>query len=39
MDCKMMEEAILTDYTDGKLTGRSLKEVEAHLASCSRCRS
>lgn len=39
MDCKKMEEIILTDYMDGKITGAMLKDVEAHLASCSRCRA
>ncbi len=39
MDCKKMEEVILTDYIDGKVTGMRLKDVEAHLASCTRCRS
>ena len=39
MDCKKMEEIILTDYIDGKITGARLKDVEAHLALCSRCRA
>lgn len=39
MDCKKIEEVILTDYIDGKVTGTRLKDIEAHLASCTRCRS
>lgn len=39
MECKRIEEIILTDYTDGKLSGQMFKDVEAHLASCSRCRA
>lgn len=38
MDCKKIEEIILTDYMDGRLDSRELKAVEAHLASCGRCR-
>ena len=38
MDCKRVEELILTDYIDAGLTGPALADVEAHLASCSRCR-
>ena len=38
MDCKEMEEIILTDYIDGKIAGQALRSVEAHLASCIRCR-
>lgn len=38
MDCNKMEEIILTGYMDGELTGGALKDVEAHLTSCSRCR-
>lgn len=39
MDCKEMEEIILTDYTDGRLSGSELKEVEGHLAICAKCRT
>jgi len=39
MDCKKIEEVILTDYVDGRLEGRALKDFEAHLASCSKCRA
>ena len=39
MDCKKMEELVLTDYIDGVLKDPGiLKEVEAHLASCGQCR-
>ena len=38
MDCRKMREIILTDYTDKKLSGHALTEVEAHLASCTQCR-
>ncbi len=38
MDCNKMEEIILTDYIDGRLTGRAFKDVEAHIASCKPCR-
>jgi len=38
MDCKKMEEIILTDYIDGKLEGAVLKEAEGHIASCAGCR-
>ena len=39
MDCKKTEEIILTDYVDGRLEGRSLEDLEAHLASCNNCRA
>lgn len=38
MDCKKMEEVILTDYIDGKLEGTALRQAEEHIASCDRCR-
>jgi len=38
MNCKIIEELILTDYVDGKLRGEALQEVEAHIASCANCR-
>lgn len=38
MDCKRSEETILTDYLDGRLGGPLLKDLESHLASCSKCR-
>jgi len=37
MDCKKAEELIFTDYIDAKLAGPALKDIEAHLSSCSRC--
>lgn len=39
MDCNRMKEIILTDYIDGRLNARELKDVEAHLASCKPCRA
>jgi anti-sigma factor RsiW len=38
MECKKMEEVILTDYIDGRLEGAALKEAEEHLALCAGCR-
>lgn len=37
MNCKSAEEIILTDYIDGKSAPQTLREVEAHIASCGRC--
>jgi hypothetical protein len=39
MDCKIAKELVLSDYTDGVLSGRALQELESHLRSCSSCRS
>lgn len=39
MNCKRTEELILTDYSDGRLEGSALKEVEEHIASCDACRA
>ena len=38
MKCKNIEKLILTDYIDGKLSGDKLRDLEDHIASCSRCR-
>ena len=38
MNCKKIEELILTDYIDGNLKAEALREVGAHLASCPNCR-
>lgn len=38
MDCKKMEELIITDYMDGRLESAALEKAESHIASCSRCR-
>ena len=37
MNCKRIEELIITDYCDGNLKGRALEEVESHLVSCTNC--
>lgn len=39
MECKRMEERILTDYIDGNLKGPALEEVESHLKTCASCRA
>jgi len=37
MDCKKIRELILTDYSDGELTGKLKEEVESHLGTCAGC--
>ncbi len=39
MNCKRMKDLILTDYIDGNLEGRALKDVERHLGSCPTCNA
>ena len=38
MNCKKVQELILTDYLDNELKAYARDEIKAHLASCSRCR-
>ena len=38
MNCKKIENILLTDYIDGNLKGEALRGVEEHLAACERCR-
>jgi anti-sigma factor RsiW len=38
MNCKMIQELIITDYVDGEAGHDLRREVEAHLGSCSTCR-
>jgi len=38
MNCKKIRELIITDYIDGQIAQGIKKEVEEHLAICSKCR-
>jgi hypothetical protein len=38
MNCKQAQEFILTEYSDGLLTGGPLVDLQAHLAICGECR-
>ncbi len=38
MNCKNVEELILTDYLDGQMDEGQKKQLEKHLASCVHCR-
>ena len=39
MKCEKIEDLVLTDYIDGNLKGEALREVEAHLEACEKCRA
>ena len=39
MNCKRMENLILTDYIDGNLKARALEELGLHLRSCPSCNA
>jgi len=38
MECKKIEELLLTDYPDGEVRGRVKNKVEEHLRTCFECR-
>ena len=38
MDCKKIQDMIITDYIDGEAAPRLKKKIEAHLERCSICR-
>ena len=38
MNCKSIQELILTDYLDDELDVQQKKNVEGHLVSCAHCR-
>lgn len=38
MNCKQIQELILTDYSDDELSQALRKEVRAHVMACSECR-
>ena len=38
MNCKEIQELIMTDYIDGEIEEKLEKEVREHLKSCSRCQ-
>ena len=38
MNCKHVQEIILTDYSDGELSKTRLREIDTHLMSCLSCR-
>jgi len=38
MNCKNVEDLILTDYPDGQMDEEQEKQIEKHLASCVHCR-
>lgn len=37
MDCKTVQESILTDYIDGQLDGKARARIEAHIGDCAAC--
>jgi len=39
MDCKKIQELIITDYADGETSEALRKGIEEHLISCGRCRA
>lgn len=38
MNCKQIQELILTDYVDGQLTKELASQIETHIASCGNCK-
>jgi len=38
MDCKKVQEFILTDYIDGRMADKQMSLVEGHLAYCRVCK-
>ena len=38
MKCEKVRDLILTDYLDGRMAEDDKRELELHLAGCSRCR-
>ena len=38
MECKKIQELLLTDYPDGEVRGRLKNKVEEHLRTCLECR-
>lgn len=38
MNCKTVQELILTDYSDGQLAPRRRQQVEGHVQGCPACR-
>ena len=39
MNCKHIQELIITDYVDGQGSEAVQKQVQAHLAACAECRA
>jgi anti-sigma factor RsiW len=39
MNCKHIQELIITDYVDGRASQAVQKQVRAHLAACGECRA
>lgn len=37
MNCERIQELILTDYSDGRLSDKWMKEIDSHLATCPSC--
>jgi hypothetical protein len=35
--CNQVQAGLLTDYLDGRLTGREMQEMDAHLQECQQC--
>jgi len=35
--CNQVQAGLLTDYLDGRLTGREMQEMDAHLQACQEC--
>lgn len=38
MNCKTIQDLILTDYSDGRMPAQRRQELEAHLNICGHCR-
>jgi predicted anti-sigma-YlaC factor YlaD len=38
MDCKRIQELLITDYMDGEASAEIRQQVKAHLAVCAQCR-
>ncbi len=38
MNCKQMQDVILTDYMDGQLSPKRMKQIDDHLITCLNCR-
>ncbi len=38
MNCKQVEQILLTDYLDGELSGATRADIQGHLRACAHCR-
>ena len=39
MNCKLVQELVLTDYSDGQLSAARMRKVDNHLMHCLACRT